>query len=116
MSGAGWRRGGQLPPCALPAARRFRLLQDAGSSSSHQQPPELQLHPGRLTKPPPHLHTCSFKVINHRADFVFRLLRNGSTLPGQPQPVIVAAESRVVRNTITARPAQGHLALDARGR
>ena len=56
-----------------------------------------------------------FEVINHRADVVFRLLRNGTTLPMNVR-IVVAGESPVVRNAIAARPSQGHLALDDSGR
>ncbi|KAI8476656.1 MAG: Metallo-dependent phosphatase-like protein [Monoraphidium minutum] len=56
-----------------------------------------------------------FTLSNHRADMVFRLLRNGTNLPGQGD-IIVEGRSPVVKNALRDAPTQGHLALDATGR
>jgi hypothetical protein len=64
---------------------------------------------------PPHLLGTSFSLTNHRADVVFRLLRNGTTLPGKGT-IVVEGTSSVVINAIRDAPSQGHLALDAEGR
>jgi hypothetical protein len=46
---------------------------------------------------------------------VFRLLRNGSNLPGRA-PIVVEGSSPRVANALRDAPSQGHLALDAAGR
>ena len=57
-----------------------------------------------------------FTLLNHRADAVFRLLRNGTNVPGGEEALVVEGQSPVVRNAIAAQPSQGHLALDTQGR
>jgi hypothetical protein len=50
-----------------------------------------------------------FKLLNFRAPFVFRLLKNGTFYP------IVVAESPQIANSISTAPSQVHLALHADG-
>jgi hypothetical protein len=81
-----------------------------GSSSCRRD-----LHPPAPARPPPRPPAIrSFRVANFRSDVAFRVLRNGSTLPGEP--IVVEGLSAPVVNTIAARPTQGHLALDGKGR
>lgn len=54
--------------------------------------------------------TVTFKLVNFRQNFIFRLLENGTFSP------VVLAESAVMKNAIPNAPGQVHLALHADGR
>lgn len=59
--------------------------------------------------------TVTFALLNLRADVVFRLLRNGTNLPGA-QDIVVEGQSPIIKTAIASQPTQGHLALDFAGR
>lgn len=104
--------GAQQARAGMHCWLQARLVR-TGTAAAAQRP--AMCAPSPCTLPALLCAAHRMRVINPRADVVFRLVRNGSTLPWMKQ-VVVAAESPVVRNAVKDLPAQVHLALDADGR